>query len=164
MTGIDRSPATLSQWVSLTAGLIALTACGYYSWPALGIGATGFVLLGLSLVRGTTVNVTTGAFLLLSAAIMAGVQNAPVLPVLVSVVFTVVAWDTGGSAISIGEQLGREARTLRIEIVQITMSITVGTLAAVTGYAIYHFGASGQPVTAVIFFLIGAILLIATLD
>lgn len=164
MTTVDRRPAGLSSWVSALAGSFAFVMIGFYSWPALVIGAIGVIVLWAGLVRGTISTVTTGAFGLFIAAVIAGTQSAPLLPTLASIVLTVVAWDTGGNAISIGEQLGRSADTIRIEVVHGFASLTVGTVTAGVGYAIYRFSAGGQPVAAVVFLLLGAVLLIATLD
>lgn len=164
MTVVNRRPARISRWLSGFAGVLALVMSGFYSWPALLVGALGAVILYAGLLRGMTGAVTTGAFGLFIAAILAGVQRAPVLPVLTSVTLAVVAWDIGGNAISIGEQLGRDAETTRIEIVHSVASLTVGVVTAGIGYAIYWVGTGGQPVAAVVFLVLGAVLLIATLD
>lgn len=164
MTIIDRRPAGLSRGLSAFTGSFALVMSGFYSWPALIVGTMGIIILWAGLARGTNSTVTTGAFGLFLAAVIAGAQNAPISPILASVVLVVVAWDTGSNAISVGEQLGRSTNTIRIEIVHILASITVGVVTASVGYAIYWFGAGGQPATAVVFLLLGAILLIATLD
>lgn len=164
MTAVDRRPVRLSRWVSAFAGSLTLVMSAFYSWPALGIGAIGVLLLWIGLVRGTPGAITTGTFGLFVAAVAAGVQNAPIVSVLASVVLAVVAWDTGGNAIGIGEQLGRSAETTRIEIVHSVASLTVGVITAGIGYAIYRFGAGGQPIGAVVFLTLGAVLLVAALD
>lgn len=164
MTVVDRRPARISRWLAGFAGVLALVMSGFYSWSALLVGALGAVILCAGLLRGVVGAVTTGAFGLFIAAILAGVQRAPVLPVLTSITLAVVAWDIGGNAISIGEQLGRDAETTRIEIVHSVASLTVGVVTAGIGYAIYWFGTGGQPVAAVVFLVLGAVLLIATLD
>jgi len=161
---VDHGPAQFGSWVAALAGGLAFVMSGFYSWPALIVGAIGLVLLWAGLVRGSTATVTTGAFGVFLAAIIAGSQSAPIIPVLASIVFAVVAWDTGGNAISIGKQLGRSANTMRVEVVHIGASFAVGLLTAGIGYAIYVFGTGGQPVAAVVFLLLGAVLLIATLD
>lgn len=137
---------------------------GFYSWPALVLGAAGVLVLWVGLLRGTRSAVTTGALGLFVASVVAGARAAPIVPVLTGVVLAVVAWDTGTNAISIGEQLGRSADTTRIEVIHGTATIAVGALTAAVGYAIYRFGAGGQPVAAVVFFLVGAVLLVAALD
>lgn len=164
MTTIDRGPTRFSRWVAAFAGGLAFVTTGFYSWIALAVGSVGLVVLWIGLARGRTALVTGGAFGLFLAAIVAGAQGAPVGPVLAGVVLGVVAWDTGGNAIGIGEQLGRSADTTRIEVLHAGASLVVGAFTAGIGYGVYRFGSAGQPVAAVTFLLIGAVLLIATLD
>lgn len=164
MTEVDRGPAALSRSLSAFAGVLGLVTSGFYSWIGLSIGVVGLVVLTVGLVRGETPVVTVGSFGLFLGAVVTGAQGAPVAPVLAGVVLAVVAWDVGGNAISIGQQLGRSADTVRIELLHAGASLAVGTLSAGIGYGVYWFGASGQPVPAVVFLLLGAVLLIATLD
>lgn len=164
MRAVDRRPARLSAWVAAFASSLAFVASAFYSWPALAVGALGLVVLWGGLLARTLAAVTIGAFALFVAAVVAGAQHAPVLPVVVSVSLAVVAWDAGGNAISVGEQLGREANTARVEAVHSLASLAVGAATAGVGYAVYSFGTGGQPVAAVAFLLLGAVLLIATLD
>ena len=107
--------------------------------------------------------VTIGAFGLFVGGIIAGIQSAPVVPVLISVTFSVLAWDVGGSAISIGKQLGRDADTRRIEAVHMTASGAVGMVTAGVGYGLYQTGAGEQSVAALVFLLIAAVLLVEAL-
>lgn len=164
MTEVDRGPVALSRSLSAFAGVLALVTSGFYSWIGLSIGVVGLVVLTVGLVRGETPVVTVGSFGLFLGTVVTGAQGAPVAPVLAGVVLAVVAWDVGGNAISIGQQLGRSAGTVRIELLHAGASLAVGTLSAGIGYGVYWFGASGQPVPAVVFLLLGAVLLIATLD
>ncbi len=161
---VDRRPTALGRWISGFAGVVTLVTSGFYSWPALGVGAVGVVVLWGGLLRGARSLVTAGAFGLFVASVLAGVQGAPIVPVLASVVLAVVAWDAGGNAISIGEQLGRSAETARIEIVHSSSTLAVGVVTGGVGFGLYRFGTGGQPVAAVVFLLLGAVLLVATLD
>lgn len=164
MKPINRAPARLSRWISVSAALVAVGSSGFYSWPALAVGTLGLLLLVVGLIRGANTAVTIGAFGLFVGGIIAGVQNAPIVPVLISVTFTVLAWDVGGSAISIGKQLGREADTIRIEAVHMTASGIVGVVTAGVGYGLYQTGTGEQPVAALVFLLIAAVLLVEALD
>ena len=164
MTAIDRRPARLSSGVAALAGWLAVVTSGFYSWAALALGGVGVVLLWAGLLRGWRSAVTTGAFGLVLGGVVAGAQHGPVLPVVTSVALAVVAWDVGGTAISVGEQLGRDARTTRIEVVHAAASLAVGAVTAGVGYAVYRFGTGGQPVAAVAFLVLGAVLLIAALE
>lgn len=149
--------------MSVSAGVVALGSSGFYSWPSLAVGTVGMILLVAGLVRGANAAVTSGAFALFVGAIVAGVLGAPVVPTLVSVAATVLAWDVGGSAISIGRQLGRDADTLRIETVHIAVSlVVVGTTIGV-GYGLFRAGTGGQPIAALVFALLSAVLLVEAL-
>ncbi|WP_254532818.1 DUF7519 family protein [Natrinema gelatinilyticum] len=163
MKTIPRAPARLSSWGSVIAAFVALGASGFYSWPALAVGTGGVLLLAVGLVRGANSAVTIGTFGLFMGGIIAGIQSAPVVPVLVSVTFSVLAWDVGGSAISIGKHLGRDADTRRIEAVHMTSSGVVGVVTASMGYGLYRTGTGEQPVAALVFLLIAAVLLVEAL-
>lgn len=163
MNRIDRGPAQLSSVVAGCIGIISFGVSAFYSWPALGIGAVGLVLVFVGLVRGLYSTVTIGAFGLFVAAILAGIQSTAAGPVLVSVTAAVLAWDIGSNAISIGAQLGREADTRRLETVHVLASTGVGVITSSIGYGLYLTGTSDQPITALFFLLIAAFLLLESL-
>lgn len=164
MRPVDRSPARLSQWASAGAGLVALASSGLYSWPALAAGSFGLLLLLVGLVRGANASVSVGAFGLFGGAVIAGAQGAPILPVLVGVTFAVLAWDVGGNAISVGAQLGREADTVRVEAVHATASVVVGVVVAGVGFGLYRTATGGQPIAALVFLVLAAVLLVEALS
>ncbi len=159
MNPIRRSPSSGCRWGAIVAGLLALGTSGFYSWPALLVGASGFALLAIGLLRGSNANVTGGAFGLFVAAILAGAGAGPVGPVLISVITAVLAWDYGGTAIGLGNQLGTEANTARLEAVHMGGSALVGTVTAGVGYGLYWTGSGGQPVTALVFLVLAAVFL-----
>ncbi|MFC7029042.1 hypothetical protein ACFQJ5_17670 [Halomicroarcula sp. GCM10025324] len=163
MTRVDRGPAPLSRSVSLGVAVVAWATSGLYSWAALAVGTAGLLLLVIALLRGLRAAVPLGTFGLFIGAIAAGIQGAPVLPVLLGVTCAVLAGDIGNSSISIGNQLGRAADTTRLETVRVATSITVGVLTAGVGYGLYRSGTSGQPVVALGFLLVAAFLLVETL-
>ncbi|MFC6904017.1 DUF7519 family protein [Halalkalicoccus tibetensis] len=164
MSRIDRSPAPLGRRLSLAAALVALLSSGLYSWLALALGAIGFLTLSVGLVRGTDRPVTLGAAGLASGTLAAGVEGAPAPVVLVSVVAAIVAWDVAGNALGVGRQLGREAETRRAEAVHAAASAAVGLATAGAGYGLYRAGTGEQPVAALVFLLVAAVLLLETLD
>lgn len=161
---IERAPTPFGRRLSLAAGLVAVLAGGLYSWLALALGAVGFLTLAAGLVRGTDRPVTLGAVGLAGGALAAGVEGAPAPAVLVSVVAAIVAWDVAGNAIGIGRQLGREAGTRKAEAVHAAASAAVGLATAGAGYGLYRAGTGEQPVAALVFLLVAAVLLLETLD
>lgn len=160
---VDRSPARLGRLASMGAGLLAFGSIGLYSWPAFATGTLGLSLLLVGLVRGSNGFVTGGAFVLFLGGILAGAWGAPVLPVLVGVAAAVLAWDVGGSAISIGAQLGRGADTVRLEAVHIASSTVVGAVVVGVGFGLYRVGTGEQPVAALLLLAIAAALLVEAL-
>lgn len=163
MRAIDRSPARLSSWIATGAGIVAVVTSGLYSWFALACGLLGLSVVGIGLVRGSRGMVTAGAVGLFAGTLVAGAGGAPTLLIVLSVTATVVTWDVGASAISIGDQLGREADTTRIEAIHAAASISVGVVTAGIGYGIYRTTAAGQPLAALVFLLLAAVLLSSAL-
>lgn len=164
MREVDRSPTRLSSAVAVGAGFVALLSPGLYSWTALAVGTLGLALLAAGVARGARSAVTVGALGLFAGAIVAGVRGAPVLPVLFGVTTAVLAWDVGGNAISVGRQLGRNGDTTRIEAVHAAASTAVGVAIVGVSYALYRTATGGQPVVALVLFLVAAVLLIQALD
>lgn len=164
MTEIERDPVRLSSWVAVSAAAISLGASGFYSWPALAVGFVGLALVGVGIGFGRAGGVTGGAFGLLVAALIAGSQGAPVVWVLLGVAAAVVAWDVGGTAISVGKQLGRAADTRRLEVVHAAGSVAVGAITTGAGYGLYQVGTGRQPVGALLFLLVAAVLLAVALE
>lgn len=161
---VDRRPARSSRGVALAAGLSAVATSGAYAPGALGVGALGVLMLAAGLVRGRDAAVTLGAAGLVAGAVVAGVRGAPAAPVLVAVTASVVAWDAGGTATSVGRQLGRAADTRRVEAVHAGASIAVGAVTAAVGYAVFQTATGGQPAAALVFALLAAALLVVALD
>lgn len=162
MTRIDRSPAVFSGSVAVAAALVSLSP-GMYGWTALATGVAGFVVILGGLTRGSHAAVTVGAASLLAGSILAGVGEAPVEVLLIAITATVVAWDAGGTAITLGDQLGRAADTVRIEVVHLGTTVLVGILTAGTGYALYRTVTGGAPVLAVLLLSLAAVLLASAL-
>ena len=160
---VERSPTRLGGLLAVGAALVALATSGIYSMPALTVGGAGLLLLVAGVVRGSQRAVTTGAAALFAGVVLAGIQGAPVAATLVGTVAAVLAWDVAGTAIVVGDQLGRAVDSSRIEIVHASTSALVGVLAATLGYGVYVTATGGQPLVALAFLLLAAVLLLATL-
>lgn len=160
---VERSPTRLGSLLAVVAALVAVASGGIYSMPALAVGGAGLLGLTIGVVRGSQDTVTVGAATLFAGVVVAGVQGAPVAATLVGTVATVFAWDVAGTAIAIGDQLGRAVDSSRIEVVHASTSALVGVLAATVGYGIYVTATGGQPLVALAFLLLASVLLLATL-
>lgn len=163
MTGIDRSPTRPGSAIAVLAALIALGASGAFSWIGLALGGLGTVLLLVGVTTARQDAVTLGAATLFGAVLAAGVQGAPVGVLLFGAVTAVVAWDSAGTAIDLGAQLGRSAPTLRLELVHTGGTILVGGLAAAVGWSIFQVSLGTRPLAGPVLLLVAALCLAVAL-
>lgn len=160
MKRITRAPTYLSSGLSLSAALVAAAAMAVQSEIALLLCLVGIVALGAGLVAGIQPFVTVGAFGLVGGTIAGGVAGAPPLATLVAVTAAVLAWDLGGTAIVLGEQLGREAPTARLELLHAAGSGLVGIATIAAGFLVYETATGGQPVSGVFGLVLAVFVLI----
>lgn len=155
---VDRSPAVLTGRVALGVGLAAAAVTGLYAWTGLSLGAAGLLLLAAGLRSGSRRTASAGGVGVVAAGFTAGVVGAPVSVVLAGVTGGVVAWDLGHRAIDVGDQLGRDAATRRLEAVHVATSLLVGGVTAGLGFGVYRTATGGQPVAALVFLVLAAVL------
>lgn len=163
MTRLDRSPARLSSGFAVVMGLIVATASAPYAAHAAALSVAGLAVLTVGVVVGRHRLVTLGCAGLFVSALAAGAESAPVLVTLISVTGAVLAWDFAGTAIDLGEQLGRSTRTARLEVVHAAGSTAVGAGVGGLGFLVYLSVSDGQPISAVFALLVAAVLLLVGL-
>jgi hypothetical protein len=88
--------------------------------------------------------------------------GAPVRVVL-SAATTLVAWDLGDHAVTLGDQLGRRATTWRLELLHAAGAIAVAAVGAGVGSLLFVGGAGGQPLGALVALLVGTVALLTVL-
>lgn len=161
MTAVDRSPSRLAGALAVVAAAVALVVPGMYSWLTLGVGAAGLLALGVGLATARQGAVTAGGAGLLTGVLLAGVDGAPALALLVGAVAAILAWDSATTAIGVGEQLGGAASTRRVELVRVTATGLVGVFSAAVAYGIYTVAAWDASMTGLLV-LVFAVLLLAS--
>lgn len=159
---IDRSPPYLSSGLALSAALIT-TVASLYGTVAIAACATGLLALAAGLATGRQSLVTAGSATLVGGTIFAGIAGAPVLGTLIGVTAGILSWDIGSTAISVGDQLGREAPTARLELVQVASSSVVGFGVVLVGVLVYESAGGNQPVSAVFGLVVAVVILLAAL-
>lgn len=161
--GIDRSPSTLGATLALVAGLFSVLGAGLEVPTAAAPGLAGLLVLAGGLYRGSRRALTGGVVVLAGGVLVAGVGGGSPAGLLFGTLAALLAWDLGENAITTGEQLGRAADTRRAELVHAAASLSVGAVGSGVAYGIYLGATGGQPVTALVFLLVGAVLLAAAL-
>ena len=164
MRRIDRSPARFSSAVAGGMAIVAVGATGRYSLFAVALGAVGAGLLVVGLARSSRPAISRGVAVVFLATLAAGIEGAPPGVLLVGVTATVLAWDAGTTAVSVGEQLGRDADTVRIEAFHVGASAAVGAVVVATGYLLFSSVAGGAPVSALVLLVVAAVLLVAAVQ
>jgi len=159
---VDRSPTYLSSTLALLAA-VSTVVLSTYAPVALGSGLAGLLALGLGLGFGRQPLVTVGGGLLVTGVIAAGVSGAPVAATLFGVTTALLAFDTGTTALGLGEQLGRETPTSEVELLHAAASAGVGLGVVVPALAIHKVATGGQPVSAVFGLLVVALLAVVVL-
>ncbi|MFB6127927.1 MAG: hypothetical protein ABEJ79_11620 [Halolamina sp.] len=163
MSEITRRPPRLSASLATVLATVSLLAVGTTGSTALAAGVAGLPLLGVGAFRGSRRAITYGAVLLVAGTLLGGVAGAGPEALLVGLVAAVVAWDVGHFGVGVGEQLGREARTGRLESVHFAGSLAVGAVTAGLGYAVFLAAGGGQPLVALVFLLVGGVFLVYAL-
>lgn len=140
------APGGLFERLAFLGGALA-TACvvlGVFplkrSW-ARGLNGVGATLFGCSLV------------------FLAWMSTLPALQILLGIGLTIVAWDTADHAISLGEDVGRSARTYPVTGVHFVGSLGVGLAAGAVALVTARVELPAVPVAALAL-LLGALLVL----
>ena len=160
---IDRSPARLSSALAVTAAGLSAGTSALTGTVGLAVGATGFLVVALGVLRGSLRAITLGATALLIATLFGGLATGAPFLLLPGIIATVLAWDLGEQAINVGEHLGRGADTTQLEATHAAGSTVVAVGAGGLGYGVYLVSAGGRPVTALVFLLLAAVVLTSAL-
>lgn len=162
---VTREPPQLSRILTLVATAVAVVSTAVFSGLALPFGAVGAVLVTASMLRfhsrrWLTVGIVfVFAGLVLSAAL--GVLTGELA--LVGAVATLVAWDAGQFGFSVGDHLGRDARTRRLVVVHTAATTAFLGLMGLVAFGVFRVSGSNQPATAVALLVFGVIALLWTL-
>ncbi len=155
----DDRPPTSAVVAGLVAGAVAALSA-FLAAPTggalVGLAAVGF--LAGSLRRSHRVLSWAAAVGVVGIA-AAGYLGGAVEPLLAAGVALAIAWDTADHGISLGEQVGREARTRRNVAVHVGANLLAGGISVAVVYGAYLAAAGNQPVAALALLLFGAVAL-----
>ena len=161
---LDRRPPTLGPVLAALAAGVAVTALGVGGAPlALAAGGAGLLLVTLGSLRPIPRLVTIGVGVLVVGVAAGGVFGASPESLVVATLGAILAWDYGQFGIEVGRQLGRDAGTSRLLLAHAATSLIVGVVAIAVAYGVFWGASGGQPVTALVFLLLGVVALVAAL-
>jgi len=163
VSDLTHRPSALSTSLAVLAASASLLATGLSDPAALAAGVPGVACVGAGSLRGSRRLVSLGGLALTGGVIVAGLAGGGPEVLLLGALAALVAWDVAEHGIGVGDHLGRETETARIELVHAAATLLVGVLAAGVGYGVYRGVAGGQPVTAVVFLLVGVVATVAAL-
>ncbi|THE63385.1 hypothetical protein D8Y22_18785 [Salinadaptatus halalkaliphilus] len=160
---LTHRPSVASSVVAVAAAGFGALLAGLGSVNGLAIGAVGGAVLGVGLIRGHRTAVDIGALAVFAGVVIGGLGSTAVEPTVLGTIATVLAWDLAHGGIGLGEQLGRESPTRRLEAVLFVSSLSVGLVSGLLGYAVSLVGAGALPVDAVVLLVTAAALLTVAL-
>jgi len=101
-----------------------------------------------------------GTGLVFVSVVMSGVVQATDLgPLLVAGLLTIVAWDVGENAVSLGRQVGVDGDTRRAEAVHLATTALVGGAAVLLVLVVAYLGVDGLPFAALATLLLAGVVL-----
>lgn len=158
---VTHSPATVSGVMTVVAAIVAMLSSGLVSVLALLFGFLGLSgVVAAMFIFESRRALLIGTGILFFSVLISGVQgNSPPLLVL-SAIATILTFDLGQNAFSIGDQMSDDTRTQRGELVHAAASLLVGSIAAVVTYAVYFAAGGSPPVSSIVFVLLGAVLFV----
>lgn len=155
----DPRPPALAVVASLVAAAVAASAVLLAAPEGGAVVGLATVALGAGLFRRSARLLSWGAGIGLVGIALAGYRGGAVEPLLVGGVALAVAWDLADHGLSVGEQVGRGARTRRNVAVHAGTNLLVGGLAVGVAYGVSVAAGGGQPVAVLALLLFGGVVL-----
>lgn len=124
------------------------------------LGLLGVLLAGAGVYQGSRGTLGAGVVVLFGGVVVGGLLSVPATVLVPAMIGTVLAWDIGENAITVGEQFPEEAETWRGEMLHATTSTIVVTAFAVAVVAVYTVSTGGYPLAAVTLAVVGALIVL----
>ncbi|MCU4741268.1 hypothetical protein OB955_06155 [Halobacteria archaeon AArc-m2/3/4] len=158
---VTHKPARLSGGLAVGCGLLAVLTSAPATIIALLIGVFGLAGLAAGqFVLESRRAAGVGTALIFVGVLVSGVLGNSEVLVTVSTLATILAFDLSQNAFSVGAQMSSATDTTRGEIIHAAASFFVGSVAIVVAFAVYFVvGTGGQPIAALAFVLLAAVIL-----
>lgn len=157
MTALDRGPTRLAGAVSMLAAVCVIVSTLANPIPAAPIATGAAALVATALSVGSRRLLDVGGFVAIVALAMGAGGVHPIWP-LVGTIAAIIAWDLGGAAIRLGDQIGRAAETTRLELWYVVTSVGVGAGTGGVAYASYTIADGALTLDVVVLLLLAGVL------
>lgn len=157
---VTHSPATTSSVLATGAALLAVLTSAT-SLLAMAIGVFGLlgVVAGLFVVESER-SFAVGTGVVFVGVVLSGVFGNALALLVLGALATVLSFDYGQNAFSVGTQLSDETDTIRGELVHAAASVVAGVVIVGLAYGVYAVAVEGLSYGALTFLLFGGLLLI----
>lgn len=157
---VRRTPGLTSAAIAIA---LATAASVLLAPPSVGsaVGATGTMGLAVGVLTRSRRRVTLGTGVVLAGVVLASATAVGPAALVAATLLALLAWDAGRYGITVGEQLGRDAATARLELAHVAASAVVGTAGAAVAYGTFLLVDGGATNLAVVVLLVGVVLLLS---
>lgn len=124
------------------------------------LGLLGVLLAAAGVYQGSRGTLGAGVVVLFGGVVVAGLLAVPAVALVPAMIGTVLAWDIGENAITVGEQFPEAAETWRGEMLHATVSTIVVTAFGVSVFAVYTMSTGGYPLAAVTLAVVGSLVVL----
>ncbi|MEF8851138.1 MAG: hypothetical protein V5A28_01780 [Haloarculaceae archaeon] len=156
---VTHSPATVSSTIAAAAAVLAVITSGT-SVLGLVVGVFGLVAVlgGLFVFESERALLVGTAFVFLGV-VVSGVYGNSLALLVMGTFGSILAFDVGSNAFSVGRQMSDDTQTTRGEVVHASASLAVGVVIVGIGTAVFLVGLTGLPIASLALLLFGALLL-----
>lgn len=154
---LDQSPTIVSAGLAILAAILAVATSSIVSLLSLGFGILGLFGFAGGVISGYRPAVSVGTAGIVIGLLLGGLLGTPTELLVIGMVGTILAWDYGHNAISMGTQIGRSSKTSRAELAHAGASLLLGSLVAAVGYGIFWAAPSSQPISALVFLILASL-------
>ncbi|WP_255150837.1 DUF7519 family protein [Halorarius halobius] len=158
-SGPDRRATRVAAGLAVVAAAAVPLVVGG-SVALLVVGGGGTAALAAGLRRRSRRAVRLGTALLAGAVVVAGLTGYPAVPLLVAGGATLVAWEQATYALDLGGEVGRGARSMRVELVHAVVVVSLLVATALVAVTLYRLPTGAVP-AAVPLLLLAAVVLVA---
>lgn len=158
---VTHSPARFSGIVAVAAALVAVLATAVFAPLSAPVGLFGLagVAAGLFVFESERLTIAGTAIVFIAVIVCGFFASVPEV-LLLATLATIVSFDLGSNAFSVGRQLSDQTDTQRGESVHAAATIFVGVVAAGVAYGIYLVPSGALTIPALALLLLAALFLI----